>query len=110
MQLQGLPLHPSVEPLDKFWERIGAAWRTVKEACQTSATRQEGEGPVGHSVVVMTHGSVIAGMLCYVLGLDKDALSLWWLDAGGITVVDFPDFSDPDRIVVSHGPRLLCKQ
>lgn len=112
LQLQGLPLHDTVERLDTFWARVGQAWEAVQAACQSSAEQHQGSGGIGHSVVVVTHGSVISAMLCHALGLDQEGLSRWRMDSGGVTVIDFPDVQDPERVVVRtlmqlhamHGP------
>lgn len=98
MQLQGLPLDDTVESLDTFYQRIGAAWETIFHAIHNPS--HNGKHDRGHSVLAVTHGSVISGILCHCLGLEHDALSLWRTDGGGITVIDFSDLSDPSRVVV----------
>lgn len=96
-QLQGQPIDASVEGLDAFYSRVGEAWAAVRKTCFSGDAQSEG----GHSVVTVTHGSVIACILCHCLGLGSDALPLWRADAGGITVIDFPDLNEPSRVTVS---------
>ena len=64
-----------------FWERCGRAWSMLQAAAH------EGDGK---TVAVVTHSSVISGILCRCLEMGPADLSLFRTGGGSVTLIGFP--------------------
>ena len=71
----------AAEPVDAFWERCGRAWSMLQ-----AAAHEEG----GKTVAVVTHSSVISGILCRCLELGPADLSLFRTGGGSLSLIGFP--------------------
>ena len=71
----------AAEPVDAFWERCGRAWSSLQAAAHEGG---------GRTVAVVTHSSVISGILCRCLEMRPADLSLFRTGGGSITLIGFP--------------------
>ncbi len=71
----------AAEPVDAFWERCGRAWSMLQ-----AAAHEDG----GKTVAVVTHSSVISGILCRSLEMGPADLSLFRTGGGSVTLIGFP--------------------
>jgi len=71
----------AAEAVDVFWDRCGRAWNALQ-----TAAHEEG----GRTIAVVTHSSVISGILCRSLEMGPADLSLFRTGGGSITLIGFP--------------------
>ena len=71
----------AAESVDVFSERCGRAWERLQAAAHEGGAR---------TVAVVTHSSVISGILCRCLGMGPADLSLFRTGGGSITLIGFP--------------------
>ncbi|CAL5219736.1 g1633 [Coccomyxa viridis] len=79
----------AAEPVDAFWERCGRAWSMLQ-----AAAHEDG----GKTVAVVTHSSVISGILCRSLEMGPADLSLFRTGGGSITLIGFPGVAQADTM------------
>lgn len=70
------------ETLEDFWQRTKIAWH------ETLKLLDKGEGK---NILVVGHGATHAAFVCHCLGLGPQAISLFRIETGGVTIMDFPD-------------------
>ncbi|GBG58822.1 hypothetical protein CBR_g223 [Chara braunii] len=89
------------EPITDLWNRVWDAWQGVLhhlgEASSSSANDVTEVGP--KTLVVVGHETVHLGMIARCLKLSPTALSLFHLDTGSVSVIDFPDGPTAEGIV-----------
>lgn len=61
--------------LAELWQRTGRAWSTLCEAADRDG---------GQTVVVVAHATVVASLLCRVLGLDQTKTALFRIETAGL--------------------------
>ena len=71
----------AAESVGMFSERCGRAWERLQAAAHEGG---------GRTVAVVTHSSVISGILCRCLGMGPADLSLFRTGGGSITLIGFP--------------------
>ena len=71
----------AAESVKVFWERCGRAWERLQAAAHEGG---------GQTVAVVTHSSVISGILCRCLDMGPADLSLFRTGGGSITLIGFP--------------------
>lgn len=67
-----------------LWDQSGQAWKSLLEELSSEADAQD-------IVVAIAHPAVHIALMCHCLNLTKECLGSFHLDAGSISVVDFPD-------------------
>ncbi|KAJ0792957.1 putative 2-carboxy-D-arabinitol-1-phosphatase [Helianthus annuus] len=72
------------ELLTEIWDRSGAAWKSLLDELSN-------ESELDNIVVTVGHPIINIGLLTHCLNLTKDWIGSFHLDAGSITVIDFPD-------------------
>ncbi|KAJ0810226.1 putative 2-carboxy-D-arabinitol-1-phosphatase [Helianthus annuus] len=72
------------ELLTEIWDRSGAAWKSLLDELSN-------ESEPDNIVVTVGHPIINIGLLTHCLNLTKDWIGSFHLDAGSITVIDFPD-------------------
>lgn len=76
------------ETFSTFWGRTEEAWNGVTEHL---GNLQKGGSNPERNVVVVGPEMVLNAIICHCLGLEKARISSIHLDAGSISVIDFPD-------------------
>lgn len=76
------------ETLSTFWSRTEEAWNGVTE--HLGNLQKDGSNPE-RNVVVVGPEIVLNAIICHCLGLEKAFISSIHLDAGSISVIEFPD-------------------
>ncbi|KAI7741119.1 hypothetical protein M8C21_002138 [Ambrosia artemisiifolia] len=72
------------ELLTEIWDRSGTAWKSLLDELSN-------ESEPDNIVVAVGHPIINIGLLTHCLNLTKDWMGSFHLDAGSITVIDFPD-------------------
>ena len=67
-----------------LWDQSGKAWKTLLEGLSNKSEEDSVVVAVGHPVVHIA-------LMGHCLNLTKDWLGFFHLDAGSISVIDFPD-------------------
>ncbi|XP_052187298.1 probable 2-carboxy-D-arabinitol-1-phosphatase isoform X2 [Diospyros lotus] len=67
-----------------LWDQSGKAWKTLLEGLSNKSEEESVVVAVGHPVVHIA-------LMGHCLNLTEDWLGLFHLDAGSISVIDFPD-------------------
>lgn len=76
------------------WDKSGKAWRQLLDVLSSEeGSKQE------NRVVAVGHPAIHIAMLGHCLKLTKEWIGSFHLDAGSISVVDFPDGPDGKGIV-----------
>nr|XP_043608901.1 probable 2-carboxy-D-arabinitol-1-phosphatase [Erigeron canadensis] len=70
--------------LTEIWDRSGTTWKSLLDELSNESQPE-------NVVVVVGHPIVNIGLLGHCLNLTKDWLGSFHLDAGSISVIDFPD-------------------
>lgn len=68
-----------------LWDQSGVAWKSLLDEELKEETESE------YVVVAVGHPALHIGMMGHCLNLTKEWLGSFHLDAGSISVVDFPD-------------------
>ncbi|KAK1411934.1 hypothetical protein QVD17_32799 [Tagetes erecta] len=72
------------ELLTELWDRSGTAWKSLLDELSN-------ESEPDKIVVTVAHPIINIGLLAHCLNLSKEWMGSFHLDAGSITVIDFPD-------------------
>ncbi|XP_076903890.1 putative 2-carboxy-D-arabinitol-1-phosphatase [Bidens hawaiensis] len=72
------------ELLTEIWDRSGTAWKSLLNELSKGSE-------LDNIVVAVGHPIINIGLLAHCLNLTKDWSGSFHLDAGSITVIDFPD-------------------
>ncbi|KAK9058649.1 hypothetical protein SSX86_023491 [Deinandra increscens subsp. villosa] len=72
------------ELLTEIWDRSGTAWKSLLDELSNESEPENVIVTVGHPIINI-------GLLARCLNLTKDWMGSFHLDAGSITVIDFPD-------------------
>lgn len=72
------------ELLTEIWGQSGTAWKSLLDELSNESERENVVVAVGHPIVNI-------GLLAHCLNLTKDWIGSFHLDAGSISVIDFPD-------------------
>ncbi|TKY67105.1 2-carboxy-D-arabinitol-1-phosphatase protein [Spatholobus suberectus] len=67
-----------------LWDQSGKAWRSLLDAISDESRAEE-------VVVAVGHPAIHIALMGHCLNLTKEWLGSFHLDAGSVTVVDFPD-------------------
>ncbi|KAL8204769.1 hypothetical protein R6Q57_010392 [Mikania cordata] len=74
------------ELLTETWDQSGSAWKSLLDELSN-------ESEPDNIIVTVGHPIINIGLLAHCLNLTKDWMGSFHLDAGSITVIDFPDGS-----------------
>ncbi|CAH8362435.1 unnamed protein product [Eruca vesicaria subsp. sativa] len=74
------------ETVSALWNRTGKAWESLLDELSN-----EDNSNTGDAMVVVGSPMAHISLLAQCLNLDKNGLGLFHLDAGSISVIDFPD-------------------
>ncbi|EPS73846.1 hypothetical protein M569_00909, partial [Genlisea aurea] len=78
--------------INEFWDRSGAAWKCLLHELSSKELLLQKESGEGENVVVAVgHSYLHMALLGHCLNLGKERLGSFHLDAGSVSVVDFPD-------------------
>lgn len=70
--------------MSTLWEQSGRAWSSLLTELSNESEKEK-------IVVAVGHPSVYVAMMGHCLNLTKEWLGSFHLDAGSVSVVDFPD-------------------
>ncbi|CAN0916653.1 Probable 2-carboxy-D-arabinitol-1-phosphatase [Linum grandiflorum] len=82
--LHRLNKEESTEELSALWDQSGRAWKSVLDEIADESEPEK-------VAVVVSHPAVHIALMGHCLNLTKDCMSSFHLDAGSISVLDFPD-------------------
>ncbi|KAJ9558873.1 hypothetical protein OSB04_013487 [Centaurea solstitialis] len=71
--------------LTELWDQSGTAWKSLLNELSNNGSEQD------NVVVAVGHPIVTIGLLGHCLNLTKDWMGSFHVDAGSISIIDFPD-------------------
>ena len=91
MQVRGTPSPSDAEPLQDLMKRVKPVWDEALKAATDG-------GP--HTVVISTHSTIVAAMLCMCLELPHSRMSTFRTDPGSISILEMPFATSGNNQVV----------
>ena len=91
LQVRGRPSPANAESLEEVMSRAKSVW------AEAIAAATDG-GP--HTVVISTHSTIVAALLCLCLELPASRMSTFRTDPGSISILELPFASAGSNMVV----------